>query len=234
MIDTILVIGNGGSGKSIMVWYISSLLTENGYTIHYISDRLGLEKGVVKDVQNAPKQSDGSRVGKHSKLIADGPPGHKKVHVLDGSILNNVHDDMIARIDRKKQKKIFLIEYATGPEISFGGKKEPLHQTADSLVGLIKKYRVRDRVFLIEIQVPVNIRQQRQSHRPDAMAAETFHSYFNDGGIMTTKYQKYLGNHYFRLVNVEEDNDGYYSEVRHLYETRIQPRLTSITASLGI
>ncbi len=225
MIDTILIIGNGGAGKSIMVWYLSSLLTENGFDIHYISDRLGLEEAVIKDTQNAPRQPDGSKVGKRSKLIADGPPGHKKVHVLDGSILNNIHDGMIARIAGKKQKEIFLIEYATGPEISFGGQKEPLRQTADSLVGLIKKYRVRGRMFLIEIHVPVGIRQQRQSHRPDAMASETFHAYFGDGGNMSPITQTYLGNHYYRLVNVEEDNDGYFSEVRYLYETYIAPKL---------
>ncbi|MEK7544342.1 MAG: hypothetical protein AAB557_05715 [Patescibacteria group bacterium] len=230
MIDTILVIGNGGAGKSIMVWYLSSLLIENGYDIHYISDRLGLEEAVMKDTRYAPKQQDGSKVGKRSKLISDGPPGHKKVHVLDGSILNEVHADMIARIASKKEKKIFLIEYATGPEISFGAQKQPIHQSADSLVGLIKKYRVRERLFLIEIHVPVGIRQWRQSHRPDAMADETFHAYFGDGGIMTPKAQSYVGHHYYRLVNVEEDNDGYYSEVRHLYDTRIQPNLKATTA----
>lgn len=225
MIDTILIMGNGGSGKSIMVWYLSGLLVESGYTIHYLSDRLGLEEGVMKDVKGTRRQPDGSKIGRHSKLIADGPPGHKKVHVLDGSILNDVHDDMISAIRQRRDKEIFLIEYATGPHIDFGNHKQPLRQTADHLVGLVKKYDVRDRLFAIDIQVPVGIRHIRQSHRPDAMAAETFHAYFGDGGEMTLLSKKYLGDHYYLLKNIEEDNEAYFSEVRYLYESRIRPRL---------
>lgn len=227
MIDTILVMGNGGAGKSIMVWYLSSLLIESGYEIHYISDRLGLEDGVMKDVKGVRRQPDGSKIGRHSKLIADGPPGHKKVHVLDGSILNAVHDQMIGAIKRKKNAHVYLVEYATGTEISFRKGKEPLRQTSDALVGLIKKHGVRDRVFAINIQVPVGIRQVRQSHRPDAMAAETFHAYFGDGGYITSKAKKYLGDHYYQLKNIEEDNEAYFSEVRYLYESRIRPKLTT-------
>lgn len=232
MIDTILVAGNGGAGKSIMVWYLSSLLTESGFEIHYLSDRLGLEEGVMNDTKHVKPRADGSKVGRHSKLIADGPPGHKKVHVLDGSILNKVHEDMISEVRKKNDGRIFLIEYATGPEIQFGLRKEPLRQTTDHLVSFIKRYNVLDRLFFIDVQVPVNIRAIRQSHRPDAMATETFEAYFGDGGYISSRACKYLGKHYYRFGNIEEDNDGYFSEVRHLYETRILPRLISLKGGM--
>ncbi len=225
MMDTILIMGNGGAGKSIMVWYLSSLLVESGYEIHYASDRLGLEEGVMRDTKYARRLPDGSKIGKHSKLIADGPPGHKKVHVLDGSILNTVHNDMIAAIGRKKDSRVLLIEYATGPEIQFGKGKEPLRQTADELVGLVKKHGIRERLFAIDIHVPVAIRQVRQSHRPDAMAAETFHAYFGDGGKISAQARNYLGDRYYLLRNTEEDNEAYYSEVRYLYEAQIRKKL---------
>ncbi len=233
MIDTILVTGNGGAGKSIMVWYLSSLLLEGGFEIHYISDRLGLEEAVMKDTEHVKTRTDGSKVGRHSKLIADGPPGHKKVHVLDGSILNTVHDDMIAEVRNKRDARIFLIEYATGPQIQFGPGKEPLRQTADHLVDFIKRHNVLERLFLIDVQVPVSIRAMRQSHRPDAMATETFEAYFGDGGEISTRARKYLGKHYFRFGNIEEDNDGYFSEVRHLYETRIFPELLFVSKEVN-
>lgn len=225
MIDTILIMGNGGAGKSIMVWYLSSLLVESGYTIHYLSDRLGLEEGVMNDVRHAKVEPDGSKVGRHSKLIADGPPGHKKVHVLDGSILNTVHDEMIAAVGKEHNEHVLLIEYATGPEIRFGPHREPLLQTTDQLIKRVKKYKVREHLYAIDIHVPVAIRQVRQSHRPDAMAPETFHAYFGDGGEITRQAKKYLGDHYYQLKNIEEDNEAYFSEVRFLYESRIQPRL---------
>lgn len=225
MMDTIVVTGNGGAGKSIMVWYLSSLLTESGFEITYLSDRLGLEEGVIRDTKKSRKESDGSRIGKHSKLIADGPPGHKKVHVLDGVILNKVHEDMIAAITKKKNHSVLLIEYATGPEIDFGKGKDTLCQTADHLTAYIKQFHVKDRLFLIDLEVPVSIRHVRQSHRPDAMAPETFAAYFGDGGHMSKTAQKYLGKNYYHFRNLEEDNDGYFSEVRYLYETRILPNL---------
>lgn len=225
MMDTILVMGNGGAGKSIMVWYLSGLLVESGYGIHYLSDRLGLEDGVMKDVKGVRRKPDGSKTGRHSKLIADGPPGHKKVHVLDGSILNEVHDNMIAAIGKKNDGRVLLIEYATGPEIDFGEQKEPLGQTSDQLIERVKRYNVRDRLFVVDIHVPVSIRQIRQSHRPDAMAPETFHAYFGDGGEISAQSSKYLGDHYYQLKNIEEDNEAYFSEVRYLFESRIRPKL---------
>lgn len=225
MIDTIIVTGNGGAGKSIMVWYLSSLLTESGREIIYLSDRLGLEEGVLKDTKKSKKQADGSKIGKHSKLIADGPPGHKKVHVLDGTILNRYHEKMIASIAKRKNDHILLIEYAIGPQFDFGAGKEPFLQTGDHMVGFLKKYNVKDRIFLIELEAPVSVRHVRQSLRPDAMAQETFEAYFGDGGRMSEKSQKYLGSHYHHFKNLEEDNDGYFNEVRHLYESKILPRL---------
>ncbi len=226
MIDSIFVIGKPGSGKSIMVWYITGLLLEYGYNVSHKSDRLGLETGVLKDTEKSNFRQDGSKIGKHSKLIADGPPGHRKVHVLDGLILNRVHKSYILHITRHKEPNtINLIEYAIGPQIDFGDGKEPLTQTAESLVKNIIKYRIMDRIFIIDVESPFIIRAYREMMRVDAMAPETFRSYFPDGGEMTQNLSKKLRNHYHHFKNLEEDHDGFYSEAKYVFETRILPNL---------
>ncbi len=226
MIHAIIVIGKPGCGKSIMVWYLSSLLAEDEIEVEYLSDRLGLEEAVLKDTRHARPSQDGSKIGRHSKLIADGPPGHRKVHVLDGLILNQVHESMIATIARKRsESKIILAEYAIGPDISFGKDKEPLRQSAGHLIDHIKKYHLTDSVFILDVEANLTVRAYRESKRPDAMAPETFRAYFPDGGEMEPSDQKFLDTHYLQFKNFIEDHEGYYGEVRYLYELRIRPQL---------
>lgn len=225
MIDTIIVIGKPGCGKSIMVWYLSSLFLENGIEAHYVSDRIELENGVLADTRGARKQPDGSKIGNHSKLIADGPPGHRKVHVLDGSILNGVHKSMIQSIKSRDPLKTTIMEYAIGPDIDFGSGKEPLRQSASRLVALLQHYGVTRRVFVLDVESPLPVREHRQYRRPDAMAPETFRAYFPDGGEMTKEDKKKLGDHYSQFMNLEEDNEAFFSESRYLYETRIALKL---------
>jgi len=226
MIDAILVIGKPGSGKSIMIWYLSSLLIEDGFRIRYLSDRLELEKAVMKDTVGVKPSHDGVKIGKHSKLIADGPPGHMKVHVLDGVILNAVHKNYVQTVRKTKNSNaVLLIEYAVGPRIDFGNGKEPLLQDCHTFVDLVRTNGVKEKLFVIDIDVPLAIREQREATRPDAMALETFRSYFPDGGEMTKTDTEYLRGNYVRFNNLDEDHSGYYSEVRYMYETMIRPRL---------
>ncbi len=226
MMNAIIVIGKPGCGKSIMVWYLSSMLTEDGFEIKYLSDRLGLEVAVLKDTKHARISQGGSKIGQHSKLIADGPPGHRKVHVLDGLILNQVHEAMIAQIAKKRtSSKVILAEYAIGPEINFGKGKEPLRQNARYLVHLLKKYHLTHSLFILEVEANLSVREYRESRRPDAMAKETFRAYFPDGGEMTQTHAKQLGKHYYRFINRDDDHDGYFSESRYVYDTFIRPNL---------
>lgn len=226
MIDSIIVIGKPGSGKSILIWYLTSLLDEDGVVVHHVSDRLGLEYAVLKDTKKSIPSHDGTKVGPHSKLISDGPPGHRKVHILDGRLLNKVHEDNIKLLRRaKKTRDIYLVEYAIGPRIDFGKGKEALTQTADDFVKLLKKYRIIKRSFIIDAETPFYIRAAREAIRPDAMALETFQTYFPDGGEMTKYYTRILGDKYYQFKNQEEDHDGYFSEVKYLYEQRIRPYL---------
>lgn len=227
MIKTIIVIGKPGCGKSIMVWYLSSLLTADGYEVQYLSDRLELEEAVLKDTHRASRAADGSKIGRHSKLIADGPPGHRKVHVLDGMILNRVHEKMISHLAQKGSQKVVLAEYAIGPDIDFGLGKEPLRQSARHLIGFLQKYKLTDFVFILDVEAPLAIREVREGKRPDAMALETFRAYFPDGGEMGSDDIKKLGGHYYRYYNGDEDHEGYYSEVRFLYSTYIRPKLSN-------
>ena len=208
-----------------MVWYLGALLDEDGYSISYLSDRLMLEEGVLADNQRSRRLADGSKIGKHSKLIADGPPGHRKVHVLDGNILNNVHRFMIQSIKKNNPERTTIMEYAIGPDIDFGHDKEPLLQSTKHFVGWLQEFRLIKRVFIIDVESPLAIREARQYARPDAMAIETFRAYFPDGGEMTKADKTKLGNHYYQFRNLEEDNDAFFSEARYLYESRIAPEL---------
>src|SRR3990170_1125519 len=162
MIHAILVIGKPGCGKSIMVWYLGALLDEDGYSISYLSDRLMLEEGVLADTRRSKRLADGSKVGKHGKLISDGPPGHRQVHVLDGSILNHVHKSMVRSITSKDPLQTTIMEYAIGPDIDFGPNKEKLTQSAHHLYNLLQEYRLMKRVFIIDVESPLSIREQRQ------------------------------------------------------------------------
>ena len=115
----IIVMGKPGSGKSEMVRHLTSFLTARGFEISLLSDRLGLEEAILMDTRDAPIAQDGSQTGPHSKLI-DGsrPAGQKQIHVLDGTLLNRVHEEMIASmriLQRKNGKKVVLAEYATMP-----------------------------------------------------------------------------------------------------------------------
>ncbi|OGG01911.1 hypothetical protein A2Z33_01585 [Candidatus Gottesmanbacteria bacterium RBG_16_52_11] len=226
MIDAIFVIGKPGSGKSIMVWYLTALLLERGFAVSYLSDRLGLEEGILKDTARARRRPDGSKVGPHGKLIADGPPGHRKVHVLDGTILNAVHRSHVESVLKSRRTgTVLLVEYAIGPEIRFGSGKEPLRQEAAYLVELLKGHRLLKRVFILEVDSPLPIRAFREMKRPDAMAPETFRAYFPDGGEITPPAAKQLGKLYYKFTNLEEDHDGYYSEVRYIFENKILPKM---------
>ncbi|MBI2405288.1 hypothetical protein HYV22_03890 [Candidatus Gottesmanbacteria bacterium] len=226
MIHAIIVIGKPGCGKSVMIWYLGSLLSEDHREVAYLSDRLGLEEAVLKDTRHARPSQDGSKIGRHSKLIADGPPGHRKVHVLDGLILNQVHRNMIAKIAKNRLlPKIIVAEYAIGPDIHFGKQKEPLRQSARHLVGYVKKYHLTDSVFILDVEANLTVRAYRESKRPDAMAPETFRAYFPDGGEMTKEQAKELGSRYYQFINRDDDHDGYFSESRYVYEMYIRPGL---------
>ena len=226
MISAILIIGNAGSGKSVIVWYLGSLLDEDGVDIQYVSDRLGLEEGVIKDTKHARPDKDGIRIGKHSKFIADGPPGFKKVHVLDGSLLNQVHKKMLKGLMKKGRDRFVLLEYAVGPDIAFGKKKEPLLQSVKHVVRMLKTYHLVDSVFVIDVEASYSVREKRELRRRDAMAPETFRSYFPDGGQATKRDQKILGTHYVRFSNTDEDHEWCFSEIKYIYEQRIRPKIT--------
>lgn len=225
MIDTIIVIGKPGCGKSIMVWYLTSLLLEDGIEAHYVSDRIELENGILTDTRRAKKQPDGSKIGKLGKLIADGPPGHRKVHILDGTILNVAHQTMVASLRDKDPSVTTIMEYAIGPDIDFGPNKETLLQNTHHFVQWLHQYDLIKRVFVIDVESPLAIREQRQYSRPDAMAMETFRAYFPDGGEMSRVDTVKLGSHYYQFRNLEEDNDAFFSEARYVFETYITPKL---------
>lgn len=226
MIDIIYIIGKPGSGKSIFIWYLNSLLDEDGIGVKHISDRLGLEQKVLHDVKNVRVNSLGIKVGKHSKLIKDGPPGHRKVHVLDGLFLNQFHEQTIKKLSRQKeQKKVTIVEYATGPIIDFAPGKPKLLQDSHHFVGFLRKHRLINRVFIVDIDVPLSVREQREARRPDAMDTETFRSYFPDGGEISKNDVRLLNSHYYRFHNHEEDQDGYYNEARYIYLSKIKPHL---------
>lgn len=225
MISAILIIGNAGSGKSAIVWYLGSLLDEDHVETHYVSDRIGLEEAIVRDTRNVRPRKDGVRVGKHSKFIADGPPGFKKVHVLDGVLLNTVHEKMIKDLTKKKRDSFVLLEYAVGPDISFGEKKIPLLQSVTHVVRMLKRYHLIHSVFVIDVDAPYEVREKRELKRRDAMAAETFHSYFPDGGQMTKDDEKILGNHFVRFTNTDEDYEWCFSEIKYRYEQFIRPKI---------
>lgn len=225
MIKTIFVIGKPGSGKSVMIWYLHSLLEEDGFKVIHLSDRISLEEGVLRDTKNANPDKTGIKVGLHSKLIADGPPGHRKVHVLDGVILNLIHENYVRRISRSRSRAIYLVEYAVGPVVDFGPGREKLYQDGTFLLENLTKYNLLPYAFILDISAKLDIRQERESRRADAMAPETFKSYFPDGGEITDRQAGKLKRNYYRFVNHTEDYDGYYSEARYIYESLIRKKL---------
>jgi hypothetical protein len=235
MIDSVFVIGKPGSGKTEMVRFQTSLLTADGFVVDTLSDRLWLEEAVLLDTKDGSVEPEtGIRIGPHSKLLKDGAAGHRKIHVLDGILLNRVHDAMVEYINERRQPgTIVIAEYAIGPDISFGPEKEPLLQSCTQMIERFKRYLVKDHVLVIDVEAPVVARTVRESLRPDAMDPETFRIYFPDGGEMTDDGVSLLGPHYLRIENGHSDFERFHREATETYQRFVFPNIRSEGLLIG-
>lgn len=223
MTKAVFIIGNSGSGKTEMANLQSSFLNRDGFSSFLISDRIWLEEAVIADVGYRGQHiGPEGLVGIHSKMIADGPPGHRKVHVLDGFLLNRVHEQMIAYVrENRINKEIVVAEYATGPDIRFGDKLEPLMQSGQDLLERIRRHQVNDNIFLIGVDSPLSVRSARNAARSDGLDAETFALYFRDGGDLPKDIAQKYGVSFHLLDNGYHDPKRFFREAQQIYYERV-------------
>lgn len=226
MITTIIVIGKSGSGKTELVSLLQQLFETDGYHVHFLSDRIGLEDAVLRDTIGGIVDESGAIIGPHSKLIADGPPGHRKVHVLDGVLLNAVHREMVDTAATAEGNTVTILEYAIGNDIDFGEGKVPLLQSASHLIhALVSRDFVHDSL-VIDVEASLEARALRNERRADGLDPKTFALYFGDGGELPQQTAILLGDHYFLLENGFHDMDAFRVQAEQIYRGFVVPRLT--------
>lgn len=225
MTDAIFIIGNSGSGKTEMASLQSSFLNSDGFSPLVISDRIWLEEAVISDVgYQVQIVGPEGLLGPHSKMLADGPPGHRKVHVLDGYLLNRVHEQMVLYVKEKRNKnEIIVAEYATGPDIQFGDGLEPLLQSGQDLLERLERNEVEDKIFLIGVEAPLSVRSARNAARSDGLDEKTFALYFRDGGELPGDVAKALGIHFHLFDNGYHDPARFLREAQQIYYEKVYP-----------
>jgi nucleoside-triphosphatase THEP1 len=226
MINAIVVIGKPGSGKTEMVRHLGSFLTADGFVVDQLSDRIGLEEAVLEDTRDGYYDQEGRKFGSHSMLIADGLSGHRKVHVLDGYLLNRVHERMVTYIVRDREPNVVILaEYAIGPDVTFEEGREPLLQSAKHLVRHLIRSDVHSEVSVVDVEAILPVRAAREARRPDAMEPETFRAYFGDGGEMVPVDAAGLGDRYHFFANGSDNLGEFFVEANSLYREVLRPQL---------
>ncbi len=226
MINTVIVTGKPAAGKSKMVNHMKDFFAEDGIRVAHIADRTRIEDAVLLDVVESPVNDDGSRVGQYSKLLFDGGPERRKFDLLDGYLLNTVHEGMIrdAAVARSSSQ-ITLMEYAIGPVLDYGQDKPPLLQTAEHLVKAVRANDILDTTLIIEVDANMEVRGRRNAQRPDFLLPEIFKVFAPDGGEVDYQTAQELGNHYVKFLNEEDDSERYQSKCREIYRGNIFPHL---------
>lgn len=227
MTDALFIIGKSGSGKTEMANIQCSLLAQDGFSPLFLSDRIGLEEAVLADVgYRGGVIGEAGLTGSHSMLLEDGPPGHRKIHVLDGSLLNLVHDQMILYVQDHHDKNVVVVaEYAIGPDVSFGSGRESLMQSGQELLIRLREHNVTNRVFIMDVEASFDIRAQRNASRPDGLDANTFAAYFRDGGEMNKRMAQRAGVRYHQHNNGHHDSARFNREAQQIYYEHVFPLL---------
>lgn len=221
MVKNVVIIGNSGSGKTVFSKHISELLRSDGFQVNYFSDKLGLEEKLLEEVRYSPVQPDGSRIGKHGILVADGLPGKRKVQILDGSLLNGVHEDMIASLakDDLPVNTVNIIEYATGKELEFGEGKEPWLQSPQNFIERLRSNGILDKqngLMVIEIKAPLKLREQWHIAKPDAFDLEFYRRSYPDGISLSDEDVSLITN-YHCFDNTRDDINEFNVKTHQIY-----------------
>ena len=230
---SVFVLGNSGSGKTMAVSVLQKQFQSLDLEPEIVSDRILLERAIVKDTDGGIVHPDGRVEGDHSFLI-DGrlPEGRKKIHVKDGILLNTAHQEIITSAFAHNHEGGMIFEYALGPDVDFGDK-EPLLQSGPSMVNWLQKQEQQpDRqIFLLEIKAGFEIRLARNTRlREDPLAEETFREYFPDGGEIYSqeKLIHLLGNRGFKYQMIDNnywDGARFSEETTAFFTSSIRPYL---------
>ena len=224
-INAVIVTGNWASGKTELTSALSQFLVRGNIPFVLDSDRIRFEDAVLKDTI---EQRGAIRVGPHSYLTEDGPPGKRKFMVRDGLIPNIAHREMISDIAKIGSHGPFrLLEYAVGPSIyEFEGEKRepPFLQEGKYLLEWLGEFGVLNKVLIVELLARVSIRYQRQKVRGDATDFVAFSSFAGDGGELI-RYKQQLGSKYIPFDNGDNGLQVFYDKARTIYESFISPEV---------
>lgn len=228
MIQAVLIVGNWASGKTELIQFYEEQLSLRDIPITKDSDRLRFEEEVLLDaVANGiydPQQQ--IYIGEHSYLTKDGRPGFRHFRVRDGILPNKAHEKMIADIALRTDSSLRLVEFAMGPNVSEfeGQRRATFFQDGKYLLDLLEKYGVLDRVLVIELVAPIEVRLKRQMRRDDSTDMEAFRIFAPDGGELYP-YAEKLGSNYIRFNNVFDDHDAFLEHASAILREHILPAL---------
>lgn len=223
---SVMAIGKPGGCKSTAIAQILYAFARYGVTPELVSDRLLLEAAVVEDTKNGIRRPDGAIEGTHS-ILFDGtkPPGLKVFEVKDGTLLNRVHDFMVAYAGTHRNPHGVLLEFATGPDVPL--PIEPLLQSGESFVERFRRNRILPdhHVVVTEIEASLGERRRRNGRRVDGMKEETFLKYFPDGGELRESGQRLseFGVQFVWINNDHDDLSRFLRDTREFCDIHLRP-----------
>lgn len=228
MIQAVIIVGNWASGKSELVQYYQQLLALHDIPVTTDSDRIRFEDEVLQDAvkHGTYDTKQNIYIGSHSYLTKDGLPGYRHFRVRDGVLPNLAHEKMIADIASSSDGLLRLVEFAMGPNVDTfeGEKRTTFFQDGKYLLELLEKYNLLDRVLIVELVAPIDIRLKRQMRRDDSTDMEAFRAFAPDGGELYP-YAEKLGHHYVRFNNVFDNHEAFFEHAMAVFNEHILPNI---------
>lgn len=231
---TVIVAGNAGAGKTVVVNWLMGKIAERGVELEFMSDRLLLEEAVLRDVEGGLVDEEGQR-GAHSILV-DGNrnPGSRVVHVTDGYLLNEVHD-LMAREALNHGVGVMVQEVAIGRNNDGFETGPPLLHDGESLLSRLANGggESTNLVVIVELEAGVKARFERNLARGDEIEEKTFRAYFEDAVPIVELDPGLIpeGVTYIHIDNGHSDIEALWGEMESVWEGQLRPLVEGVRIS---
>lgn len=172
-INTIIVTGPPGGGKSTGINRIEGILKKSGFDTVHFNDKIFLGYEVKREAVGYSMNSEGEIIT--PKMIYHNPDSdldNFQAEFSDGSLLNNAHINLFKKLSvwqrqfRLGRKKYALVELACGVRVFYLGENaEPIYHEPQDLTAWSIDSGVNEHAIWIEVQAPLKTRVERNEIR---------------------------------------------------------------------